>query len=171
MALEKRYDILSAELQADENEWNSLSREMPELKHVRNELGALLKYPKRVAEERAAPRWTRALRAIVTSREGTLAVQGLHARQMAGPPGACELRVVGMSSGPQARITADRFRLQIEQELRRGQNSASVKTGFLRLADMPDSPSAPTNQQRVTFEIGATVGVENAAVFRDAVGY
>jgi hypothetical protein len=57
-------------------------------------------------------------------------------------------------------------RQRVEQELQHGQNSGPVKTGFLRLAEEPESSEAASEQKRITFEIAVTVGVKDPAVFK-----
>jgi len=169
--LDKRNEVLSAEWTGAEREWAALARAMPDAERARDHFRALLARPKRLEADRAAPRWTWALRTIVAAREGDIELHGLHARQMTDAPGACELRIDGLSFGPDARITADRFRLKIEQLLQRGQSGAPVKTGFLRFADESESPSAPSNQPRLTFEIVATVGIKDPAIFKRSLRY
>jgi CheY-like chemotaxis protein len=132
---------------------------------ARPELERTLGLPARIAADRAKPRWAWALRTITPSLEGNIELQGLRAHQMADAPGACDVRIDGVSFGPEARAIADRVRIKMEQELRRGRDSEPVKTGFLKLADEPESASELPNQNRVTFEIVATVGVKDPAVF------
>ena len=169
--LEERYSVLSVDLAAAEREWTAISKKLPEAERARDQIQALLSCPKRIEEDRAAPRWTWTLPTVATSRQRQMELQGLHARQMVGAPGACELRIDCVSYGPDARATADSFRRKIEEELQRGQNSAPVKTGFLRFADEPNSSSALSNQQGVSFEVVATVGIQDPAVFKHAIRY
>ena len=169
--LDDRYNALSAELSAAERERDAILKELLGAERARKSFQVLLSAPKRIEDDRTAPRWTKVLSDVATSRERDIELQGIHARQMVGTPGACELRIDGVSFGPSAAMTVERFRLKMEQELQRDHRETPVKTGYLRFADEPDSPSAPANQPRITFEIVATVGIKNPALLQRALRF
>jgi len=169
--IETRCEMLSADLAKVEREWAGISKEMEGAERAREAFQELLSLPKRVEQDRARPRWTWALRSVAVAGRDGIELQDIHARQVDGAPGACEFRTDGFSFGRDARATADSFRLKIEQELQQGESSVPAKTGFLRFADVPESASVRSNQQRVTFEIVATVGIKDPVIFERAIKY
>jgi len=164
--LMKRCDVLAAHLEGMERDWVAISRETKDAEAARNKYRALISRPKRLEEIRTAPRWAWILGIVAESCGEAIELQDLHARQMTGVARACELQADGVAFGLGARANADRFRQRIEQELQEGLRGVPVKVGFLRLEDESDPSAALSTEQRIAFEVVATVGMKDPAVFK-----
>ncbi len=111
-----------------------------------------------IAADRARPRWTSALRGIVTVAGEAIELLEISTREVPEDSGACDVRVHGSVGGAQPRLEADRFRQALEERLKKDAHERPVSTRMERLEDVP---GALPGQQRATFEITATVGRAN----------
>jgi hypothetical protein len=167
-ALESRCEVLTADLAAATKERTVAAKELAEAVSLEAGLQAAVSAPERLRQERGAPKWTPVLGAVGPAFGGETEIQDLHARQISGPAGACELRIGGLSFGQGRRAMADDFRRRVEQELQRDPRNAPVKTGFLRLEDLYRSPAARNDRPTAAFEVVATARVENAPAIKRA---
>lgn len=140
----------SAERQAVEAEWRKVSAQLEQAEMARGGFASLPKRAKRLAEERHASGWTAALRAVATTAGPEIELRGVTACGIEGLPGACELVINGMASGPGARGIADGFYQALGQELER-RFPRRVSTQIETLDDAPET-SAPSGQ-RASFAI------------------
>ena len=140
----------SAERQAVEAEWRKVSAQLEQAEMARGGFSSLPKRAKRLAEERHASGWTAALRAVATTAGPEIELRGVTARGIEGLPGACELVINGIASGPEARGIADGFYEALGQELER-RFPRRVSVQIETLDDAPEA-SAPSDL-RVSFAI------------------
>jgi hypothetical protein len=152
----------TTELAEVEMEWSSVSAQLEEAEKTRPQIQQQLDLPKRLAEERDAPRWTPALRCIVASVGPEIELRLITARGVTTKPGAFKLSIQGSSIGPSRLEGAERFRQALQTAL--DQQSGGLVT--VRIEELDDESTAPTSlpeEQKASFFISATVGRRESA--------
>lgn len=150
-------------LAAQEAEWATVSTHLQEAVAWRPKIERNLDMRARIVAERARPRWTSALHAVamaVGERIQLLELQGAAEEDDAE---SWTVRVRGLAAGAQSRLDADRFRLAVEDRLKRSAGQRPVSARFEKIGDEPDGPGAAPGQQRTGFVVLARAGSGGSA--------
>lgn len=154
--------VSSGELLVLERQWEDATKQQRDVETARAGIEALLKRPDRLAEDRAAPRWAAALRDVATAASPEVAILDVQAKGRPGDPGACELRIIGISTGTAPRVNADGFLHALSANIERHSIKGSATVRFESLEDEPHSPATAPNQRKSKFTIVVAIGAKEA---------
>ncbi len=158
--LGRRGGVLASELRPLETQWTAAAQQQGYAETARTRNEESLKLAKRIAEDRAAPRWGAALRSLAKAAGPNVELRDVQARAKSDDQGACDLRVAGVCTGQSPREIADQLWRELEANLKRHFPANGVTTRLERLDDEPPLPSASPNQQRAAFTILVTTGAK-----------
>ncbi len=161
-ALRDEVAVSSGEVLVLEGQWEGATKQQRDVETARAGIEALLKRPDRLAEDRAAPRWAAALRDVATAASPEIAILDVQAKGRPGDPGACELRITGISTSPAPRVTADSFLHALSAHIERHSIKGSATVRFESLEDEPHLPATAPNQRKSKFTIVAAIGAKEA---------
>lgn len=145
----------AAERLAHEAGWAALSQDLEKAVAVRSKIERDENQSARISADRAKPRWTPALRGILTVPGTGIELLEVRARGRQEDPGSSEVRVHGMARGAEPRLHADRFRQAVEDKLKGIASGRLVTTRFERLDDVP---GAHPDQKQADFVMIVTLG-------------
>lgn len=148
-------DAATVKRLAAEAEWAAVSPDLHEALALRSKAESSVKQLARLSAERAKPRWASVLRCIVPPGDTMIEILGADARADAKDPGSCEVRVHGIAGGAEPRLTADRYRQSVEENLKRDANGRAVGALFEQLEDAPE---VLPDQKHADFVMIVTLG-------------
>lgn len=151
------------ELAAQEAEWATVSTHLQEAVAWRPKIERNLDMRARIVAERARPRWTSALHAVAMAVGERIHLLELHGSAEAEDAGSWTVRVRGLAAGAQSRLEADRFRLAVEDRLKRSAGQRPVSARFEKIGDEADAPGAAPGQPRTGFVVLAGAGSGGSA--------
>jgi DNA-binding NarL/FixJ family response regulator len=136
-------------------EWTAVSADLEAAVATRSKAETAQGQLARISAVRAKPHWAPVLRSIVPLVHAQIDILEVGARGEAEDSGACEVRVRGLAGGPSPRLTADRFRQSVEDDLKRHAGGRPVETRF---EELEDAPGASPGEKRVVFVMNVTLG-------------
>ena len=143
------------ELAARETEWTTVATQLQEAAAARPKIARDLDLRARLVAERARPRWTSGLHGVAMAAAEKINLLELHGWAETDDSGTWTVRIRGSVDGAQSRLAADRFRLAVEERLKRGAGQRPVSA---RLEKIADEPAAANGQPRTAFVVLARVG-------------
>ena len=151
----------SAKHDAIEAEWMTTSRDLQNASAARPRIEAEIRKLERLADNRAMPRWSPALRFLVPPRDAKIDILEVHARGHAEDLGAFEVRIHGVAGGSQPRVIAERFRQTVEASFKASANGRPARARFESLEDVT---GAPPDKDGTAFLMIATVDAFKTSV-------
>jgi len=148
---------LADEIQRLDRQWALVSADLNDGRRVHAHNKTFLDATQRVLKERTSDRWTPALGDIARAAGPDIELRVIHVWKNPADPAGRLLRIEGVTTGADRRLIADRFRLQLQEELTRHFRGVE-KCVLERCDDDPDSAQAEPEKQRVLFTIVAPVG-------------
>lgn len=155
-----RATVAAQELAAREVEWAKVSTQLQEAAAVRPKIARDLDMRARLMADRARPRWTPGLHAVALAAGESIHLLELQGWAEANDPATWTVRIRGAVAGAQARLTADRFRMAVEEHLKR---SAGQRPVSARLEKIAEEPGALNGPPQTAFVLVARVGAVEAA--------
>jgi CheY-like chemotaxis protein len=153
--LRERLDAALEKRLALGTEWRAVSTDLQAAVATRSKTATAQGQLARISALRAKPHWAPVLCSIVPLGHAGIDILQVSARGEAEDLGACEVRVRGVAGGSSPRLTADRFRQSVEDDLKRSANGRAVETHF---EELEDAPRASPGEKRADFVMMVTLG-------------
>lgn len=146
----------SVELMIREQQWAEASAELEAAGETGRKSEALERFARRIASERAAPTWAPAFRSIVTAAGSDIVLTRVQTRGGEDGNQRRDVLITGVCTGPDARMSAERFRKNLEEHRRQQFGGSLAEARFESLENEPPSPSGTSGTQRLAFTIVLT---------------
>ena len=158
-----RVSAAARELATQEAEWAKVSTHLQEAMALRPKIERNLGMIARIIGDRARPRWTPALHAVAMALGERINLLEVHGWAETDDPETWTVRVRGAVVGVQPRAEADRFRMALEDRLKRSAGQRQVSVRFEKIGDEPGTPGVASGPPRAGFVVVARVGSGGSA--------
>ncbi len=154
--IQKRAEALSSELISREGQWTETLARLQDVEKARQKLAAFVALKVKIQSDRKSIRWTSGLQSVATAIGPDIELRAFTARDNPEIQGGFTFRLSGISSGTEPRLKADRFRTNIENNLKQTTSAQAVQTRFDDLEESSPALAKAGARSGTVFTISVT---------------